>query len=263
MLQTVIDAVVETYADLNTDECCSFGLSANLDGAYQFFGEEACHASLRYVLNDKYDQLITSYPHTDELSAWFFLFMRNVMYRKWAEFIHLEEHEGKLYIRLSDLSKIPANVVYNICICSRTPLEHPSYLRVWGKLVGLGIHPAFAFAVCRAGINEGDEDDDDPDYDEDDPSGLDAVDAPADIPVTVVMYNLEHWPFYNTLNLSSLVSGSPGALSVDYKNWPKGCTPTNSIWGENHQDLKALSGITIREFWLNWKANHEDILQSP
>lgn len=197
----------------------------------------------------QYDQLITSFPAQVELDYQFFDFMKEILYKKFGEFLHLEHTgDGVPYIRISDLSKIPANVVLNMCICSRIIVEKREFLSVWSDLCAAGIHPSLALAMCKANIPTKNDD-------------TDTLDL--DIPIKNVGSDSEHWPFYLAVDLDQLVIKGPKEdnFSSPYKSHPYSCTPTNRIWGEAHH-LKQFQGLTVREFWTKWQDKlNENLLQ--
>lgn len=231
MFEEQIKNIVKSYKGLDTSNCCSFAAVSD-DGKIQSTHIlHVCHAPLVYIGLGLYDQIITSYPVADKIDLDFFEFMKTQLYRKWSDHFLLEQtEEGKYYIRISNLSKIPANVVFNFCICSRAIVEVKDHVVTWSKLVAQGLHPIFAFALCRA-------------------SYIDAEDL--DGPVYSCTWMSGHWPCDHTLDLKTFLSG-PSRLSKNFKDSPESCTPTNNIWG-NSGDLKELKGISVREFWEKWK----------
>ena len=232
----IVQSVLDSYPIITEQECCSFAVMSDDLSRFDTTLNYVCHAPLRHLPSNIYDQLVTSYPVKDqELDLKFFDFMKNVLYKQWAPFIFLERTEaGLYYIRLGPLSQIPANIVYNFCICSRAIVERRDLVEVWDKLVTQGLHPSFAFAVCKA-ANENYKSITD----------LDEV-------VQFVDSAIEHWPFYLSVSLKSLMVDGPKNLSANFKSSPQSCIPTNTIWGET-QDLRALGGKTIREFWEKWE----------
>jgi hypothetical protein len=210
---------------------------------------DVCHAEMKHWPENTYDHLITAYPtqmHENvHLDVWlkFFDFMQNVLYRKWKDQIHLEsapDTEGTDYwIHVSDLSTIPANVLFNLCICSRSLIEEPEAILDWVKLCDAGLNPSIAFSLCRS-------------YDG-------KISNTLDTKVLGLGLGNHHWPFDNTVGLVPLVSGETANHSLSYKEYPTGCVPCNIIWGET-EDLKPVVGQTISDFWIKWKAEHEDIL---
>lgn len=235
MIEDVIKSVVGSYRGITKSKCASFGLVSNDRHTVPFvILNYVCHAQLSSSWpTPKYntwDHLITSYPVKSDKHLDFFAFMKNVLYKQWSDVIQLEQTtDGKYYIHVTDLSKIPANVLYNFCICSRTIVEKPEYVRIWHKLCKNGIHPAFAFAVCRADsrgkLNE-------------------VVGSAGD--------DWEHWPHYMAASLDRLIISGPASTAASYKTDPSQAAPTNIIWGEA-KDLKNLQGSTIKKFWNEWK----------
>lgn len=244
-MHEIAEAVVATYCELDSSHCASFGVYSENGVHTQISGGDVCHADMRQWPANLYDHLITAYPtnmyDNVSLDVWlrFFDFMQNVLYRKWKDQIHLEQGDGEYYIHVSDLDKIPANVLFNLCICSRAPIEKPEAILNWVKLCDEGLHPAIAFSLCQT-------------------HDMFMLNG-ADKKVYGLGLGNHHWPFDTTVGLSALVSGETATHSVSYKEYPAGCTPTNIIWGKT-KDLQPVVGSTISDFWTKWKAEHEDIL---
>lgn len=240
-MQQIIDDVIGAYPSIGTKpQYCivnnAFGLYSN-DGkrSVSHVTNNLCHKKLREVEPGFYDNLITSWPKDDKE---FFLFLTNFLYRNWAQYIHrkTDPKTKKKYILVTDLDKIPANVLQNFCIASRMPVEFPHNIVRMKELMNEGLHPCFAFALRQAQTN---------------PNGT----------VLIISSFQDHSPMSNTSSLRTLVSCEPVLLSVPFKEEPKKVTPTNCIWGES-QDLRALQGLTIHEFWNNWKEKNADILHA-
>jgi hypothetical protein len=239
-LKEIVDEIVGTYDELDYDkqcgDICSFAVFTNDIKHKDTFNLRVCHANLRFVTAGVYDQLITSYLAKTDIDEKFFNFMKNVMYRKYAEFIHLERSDDDVpYIRISDLDKIPANVVYNFCICSRMIVEYPKTVKKWSMLCDLGFHPSLALAVSRAEL----------------PKKADGSINP-DVIVTDVGCDYEHWPFYLKSSIRALIKGEMLTTAASFKSRPMQCIPTNKIWGDA-PDLRELKGKTLNEFWAKWK----------
>lgn len=202
-----------------------------------------CHMGMTYggwsvpVPEGVFDQLITSYNAVDVHWFTFFDFLVTYPFKQWANIIHLEQtSEGQYYIRVSDLSAIPNDVLYNFCIFTRVPWEFPRETKVWEGHVKTGMHPCFAFAVCRAN--------------------------PKDSVIAVFLAgNSNHWPIDMMVNLERFVQCTPVSRNIPYKT-SNHCIPCNVMWGSTSLHLKSLQGQTVNDFWLKWKAEHEDILQS-
>jgi hypothetical protein len=235
-----VKLVVESYPnlDVQSGHVCSFIVFHSTNpNCHSTHIKDICHSDLCPWDGDEwaktYDQLITSYPAEQAVDLMFFDFMKNVMYKKWSKAIHLEYYNNVPYIRV-DLKKIPANVLYNFCICSRTIVEWREYLDVWQKLCACGIDPRFAFAVCRCDVDVS-------------KSGF------LDQKIKDVGSDKEHWPVYLSASLERLcVSGPDHAKCPSWWRAPHESKPTNIIWGET-KDLRKLAGKTIREFWNEWK----------
>lgn len=233
MKSDVISEVVGSYNSFNKSNCCSFGVVSDDEQHEEVFLSRVCHYSLPLVKSDKYDQLITSYPAKSEIDFEFFEFMKNVLYQRWSSFILLERtEESQYYIRVTNLSKIPANVVFNLCISSRIIVERPNYLKVWKELVTLGVNEALAFALCRCTLTDNNEN-------------------LLDKKMLYIGDDYEHWPFFISVGLTNLIKNDLVNLHVNFKAQPTQCTGTNIIWGES-RDLKSAVSKTLREFCSSW-----------
>jgi hypothetical protein len=249
-----LEAVVNTYSDLNPVNCCSF-LLTNKDGKTKSYLLAVCHSGLLHQPSKTWDTLYTSY-YTDfesglglstgpDLLTKFFKFLKYDLYHKWSDHFHLDQLPGSFhqYIKM-DLTKIPAQVVLNICVASRFPLESFDLLRRWDYLCKKeSIHPALAWVLSGANFSVG----------------------------TRKFLNFdgfssqEHLPFYpNQLDIRRLVEGDPVlSYTMTYFESPTCCTPTNAIWGRN-SSLRALVGSNLSEFCNQIQGNfpNEVLLQS-
>lgn len=244
----MIRAIVESYPELlkcvpaKGPHRCSYGVISNDGQKEDIRPNSICHMSLTGgwavpVEDGAFDQLFTSYPATDVHWFTFFDFLVGHLFKKWAHVIHLEQTpDGHHYIRISDLSAIPADILYNFCIFTRVPWEFHEDVVEWEKLVRLGMHPGFAFAVCRVGTHD-------------------------DGRVHTIFHggNNNHWPIDNTVDIRRLVSATPEHRETSYKSSRRACIPCNVMWGNTLQ-LRNLTGQTVEAYWLKWKEEHEDIL---
>lgn len=236
MFKHLAEHIVGSYKTLSLAYNCSFAVVSNDGSESKYWLRMPCHARLEDVHANVYDQIITSYPAEDELDLKFFDFMKNILYKKWSNFFHLEQTEdGKYYIRISNLSEIPANVVFNFCICSRTIIERKETLLVWQKLIDNGVHPSFSYAICRASIGT------------EHPNLLDNI-------VSSLGSLSGHIPIDQTASMKRVVIEGPEGCAVSFKEDPESSRPTNCIWG-NDKDFRPLIGTSIREFWEKWEKN--------
>lgn len=230
----LIRAIVDSYENINPYSCCSYGFVTNDDNLSIRHLLHVCHARLTLSIHSEYDQLLTSFPVKDDVDLKFFDFMKNVLYRKWSKYIHLEQtKDEKFYIRIDRLSEVPANIVMNFCICSRIVVERRWVLNNWHKLVLKGVHPSFALAVCRCSA----------DFEKEDFLDQTIKSAGSDF---------EHWPFYLVADMNLLITADPINISSNFKSSPGAALPTNVLWGDA-KSLRGLLGSTLREFWIKWK----------
>lgn len=186
-----------------------------------------------------YDQIVTSFKAKTNRDYRFFCFLKEHLFRQWRDHIHLEFCDDKPYLRISGLDTVPANVVYNICICSRMIIEFRQHVKRWDRLTRkLGYNPGFAFAVCTS----------DADWKDPDKAITD--------PFYAYGGNTWHSPFDITVDVRRMMNGDPTALSVPYKTDKSKCTPCNAQWGAT-QDLKGLVGKTLLEFYKTFQTENE------
>lgn len=241
-LEAAAKRLVEAYDDLKFVEG-SYGYVAAfiaLDKTGKVLKEHlrgVCHGYLKHTPPGA-DILLSSMPNENDA---FYEFLKNVLYKRWSDHIHYETEPttGRSYIMLDGLDTMPANVVQNFLVCSRSPFEIVAKLEVWEQLCLEGMHPSVAYLFCKTKD----------------------IKAKVNDPVLKIFYH-QHWPFDLQVDLARIVSGDPHNLSVPFKQNPADCVPTNLIWSGvgDKLDLKKLNGVTIRDFYANWKAEHEDIL---
>lgn len=189
-------------------------------------------------LVNKIDQCVTSYPATSLMWFTFYDFLITHPFKEWSHLIALDKTpEGQWYIHIRDLDQWPAEVFYNFLIWTRIPWEFQKNTKRWMKYVKMGIHPSFAFVMCRTQTADDDK-----------------------VTCSWDNGNSNHWPHDNLVNLEWLVSSTPHHGEVSYKKNPGAGRPCNVIWGNTSLGLKDLIGHTVPEFWNSWKAEHEDIL---
>lgn len=269
--EKIIESVVGIYGNMGV---CAFGMYSH-DGVVGWSEVPGpCHYKMQVSYHARTtgaDVLITSYPiYEEEPDIAFFNFMKNVLYKDYADSIHLEyEPKSKRpYIKVTNLEKWPANVLYNFAICSRTPHEHKKARQLWWIFVQEGVHPGLAFALCKCtfrGLNEQykrmkkrryanapyppprDERGrfmrcafEIIDVDESTPT------TPLDAKVDYLMGGAGHWCYDNTLDVRSMMNGVHIRKSDPYKTHPQRCTPSNIIWGEG-QDMRKWSNKSVRE----------------
>jgi hypothetical protein len=245
--------VVESYSKLRTKKLpyrpiavCSFVLFETAGKRFQDTIADVCHSQLCPCRETRlpYDCLITSYPIKDNvLDTNYFNFLIAHPYKQWANSITLcRTKDDKPYIRVNNLSEIPANVLYNFCIATRLIVEFRDELETWRHFIGIGCHPVFAFALALL---------------VDEKVTLDDV-------VASLASDENHKPIDKSLSLTTLF-GNPSNLSKSYTVASDSCTPTNIIWGKD-KDFRSLVGKSIREFASQWQKDHpkhENLLLTP
>lgn len=190
-----------------------------------------------------YDQLLTAVPCDQALDLAYITFLIDGPFRAFRDRIFLEQHEDKYYLRCDKLDTWPANVLFNFCIATRTPIEFPHVVKAWGQLAQAGVNEAlaiilaskFTFLKLGSGYNRK------RDVPEGDPWDwkLDQFEGP-----------LGHFWFDPVSKWTTLINGLPliAEYSRDYRSRPPEVTPTNKIWGLAEKDvLLSMIGLTVRE----------------
>jgi hypothetical protein len=206
---------------------CSFGVLNKEKTLYKININKPCHLALTYCQYNIYDTLITSYPAESELDKEFFNFMKNTLYHKFKDHFHLKYYNSKPYIEVTDLDKIPANVLYNFCITSRFIVEFQKELKIWAKYNDTGLHQLVSFMCMGSNV----------------------------CPVTGKLnrlfneyINTHHWPFdQNSCPAVIMSGGLVSNFNTSFKSKPTSCTPSNIIWGDQYAAMRCLIGKTPKE----------------
>ena len=276
--------VVNDYGKINGRHPASYG-AFSADGSNVWLDLNGpCHASMDGK-HGSFDVFITSYPIKDmQRDTAFFVFMRNYLYPAYADSIALitEPTTNRSYIQITDLDKIPANVLYNMVICSRVIVEWREKLNLWYDLQEAGVHPCLAFVLCQCRLRG---------YNQYPVNGyvqgwvpyqpyrdrngrfarrpLGEVPAPtieqivqkqtildhtiSDIPGPY----MNHWPYDNTVDVRQMMEGRQVSMSAgSYKTAPNRCRPCNVIWGHS-SDVRRWMNKTVREVCEMYPVNQQ------
>lgn len=188
---------------------------------------QVCHATLSYREFGALE-VITSFPVADEfLYLAFFDFMKNTLYSQFSDKISLIKSEDGQYLISLDAT-LPANILFNICICSRIGVEFPECLQAWAKYIWRGVHPCLALQLSKSL------------FDIDKEGALDNI-------VNSVGSDKHHWPVDLACDLERLILGNPIDSRWSYAESPSSVTPTNCVWGSGTK-LRQLRNKSLREF---------------
>ena len=221
----IIKGIASKYKSLAKSSPCAFGGFSTKEDEW-FFRETTapCHYRLK-TSNEMggYDQYLTSYLVYGEVELAWFDFMKNHLYRNYADYIHLEQDtkSGAYYILVSDTRKIPAPIFYNLSICSRVPVEFLVDLKRWYEIQKGGVNPGLAFLLTRC-LRGGD-----------------------GRIVQLPILNGHMW-YDGTANVRRIMDGNPESSAPPWFSDPDGCTPCNVIWGVT-QDMRTWIGKTYEE----------------
>ena len=247
--------------------------SINPDPKRAWVDEDApCHASLARPggynkVVDFIDTIITSYPiHNEKLDVKWFNFMRNHLYKAYSQYISLDTHAptGIRYIRITNCDKIPAPIVYNLCICSRVIVEKRHELKQWGELVEAGVPPGLAYPIAcgsytkpygrikkprfaKPEVRPRDANGRFMAYQrvlaaEEEETGYTLLDGRITNPIPNWT---GHLSIDGSVNIQQIVDGNPISDKDSYQENQNACLPTNVIWGKS-QDTRHWGGKTIR-----------------
>ena len=201
-----------------------------------------CHASMHRQPRDTWDIFYTSFPAglygNEFVDLEFFEMMRNTLYATYKDYISMVPSSDGQHgvIKITDLDKIPANVVYNIAICSRIIVEHHSVRDTWWALKEGGVHESLAVILACFFF------DIEPKSLVETKSKMSVLDVrPMSCQIT-----RGHFPFDNTLAIDRIINGTPENHVKSYKESPSLCYPCNVSWGID-SSTRDWNGMTVRE----------------
>ena len=231
----IIESVVSFYPDLKPriaptyndaiGNPCSFALFT--DDLRFVYGPKAdiCHSSVADTRKLS-DQLITSLPYKTDCDMHFITMLLKFPFRQWSDHISIEmTGSGEFYLRVRNIQQIPPQVLYNLAIATRTPLEHGHYFfKRWTTLAQAGVNPMLAFILSTHNLK-----------------GTRKKDP---LEWTFDSCEGENWHFFldPTNNWESIIEGTVKLHDYDR------CTPCNSIWGSyDYLFFESLEGLTIQQ----------------
>jgi len=147
-------------------------------------------------------------------------------FRQWSENISLEiSDSGEFYLRVQNVKQIPPQVLYNLAIASRTPVEHGFFFfKNWAKMAQAGLNPMLAFILSTHSLK-----------------GTRKKDP---LQWTFDSVVGEDWHFFldPTVNWQNVIESKVTLHQFD------SCTPCNTIWGEyDYLFFESLEGLTLQQ----------------
>jgi hypothetical protein len=231
-----IDFVVKSYDKISFSAPCSFVVLNDKEEFVQKYRLYVCHAPLRNIEPNVAHEIITSFPKAQALDIEYFNWLLQVPFKSIQEHVKFEQtEEGEYYIRIINLDKIPANLLFDFCIASRTHVEFPKMIEYWGMLCKVGVHPSLAFVVS-AYIR-----------------GQYGNNAPKCDPMnwsfSEISVPVGHFWFNATCDWDRIFKGTPGDLSkLSYKKNTGSSTPCNIVWGtDTTKKINVYRKKTVRE----------------
>lgn len=215
----LVEKMLSTYRNLSSGHPSSFFTATKDFTKTRTEWTYVCHAPLARWTQG-HDVLFTACPCAKELDLAYIQWLINGPFRGFSDKISLVQHAtGLYYLKVDELDKWPANVLYSFCIATRMPMEHHMYLERWAVFKDAGIDPSLAFLLAINSITL------------DDPPT-----APWDYKVRganmgVGNYN-HHW-FDTKLSWARVINGdviADLAPAKSFKVNPQFCKPCNQIW---------------------------------
>lgn len=194
------------------------------------FGE-ICHSQMCHAIKDKWDELYTAVPKHNEMEIAYIRMLIHGPFKAYSDLISLEKHGKGYVLHVTDLDKIPANILYNFVVASRVPMEHAQLIEPWYKGVELGFDPVLSFLLSYSTNGK--------------PfAGKRTFDGDAN--------QTNHFWFYKTGEWKRIICGDFVADKVSeysYKANPAACRPTNQIWGSSNAYVAftTLEAVAIAE----------------
>lgn len=213
-----IPKLIATYPGV-TGEHPSSWFCVNQEGNGNAWYDNACHSTMCYADKGKWDELYTGVPKDDEIGIAYQRMLIHGPFKAYSDLISLEQHGKHYVLHVTDLDKIPANVLYNFCVASRVPVEHSQLLKPWYDGVQLGFDPTLSFLLSYSTNGQ-----------------------PFDKKRTFNgdRNQTNHFWFYKDADWMRIIKGDvvPNVLSKPYKEHPGGCRPTNVIWGAANYNIQ-------------------------
>ena len=250
--QELAKQLVNTYSKITPSAPSSWVVFSDDERTEDHRWLDICHARLFNMDVGLYDQLMTAVPCDSDLDLSYITYLIDGPFRAFRDRISLEtievqgpagDDQKKYYLHCTKLDTWPANVLYNFCIASRTPIEFDFIVKAWGQLVSAKVDEALAFQVASrlAFRYKGNS------YRSDRPVPLG---DPWDWKLDVINCPMGHFWFDPTANWKNIMDGTPvlEMFTNNYKDNTEDCTPCNVIWGmSDPETTKKLVGKTVKE----------------
>lgn len=185
-----------------------------------------CHADMRYD-DPGLDNLVTAVPKSDELSLEYLRMLIRGPFRSLSHLIRLDRLKNYYYLHCLSLDQWPANVLMNLCIASRLPIEFAYLLEPWAKRCEKGFDPTLAFLLTYS------------------------FGSKQDTSRTFSFTRPGHLWLDAGSSWTKILTGTMVNLSETYKVKPQASTPTNVIWGHSpdYQKIGSMSDEQIADFY--------------
>jgi hypothetical protein len=223
----LLPAFFDSYGSLDTATPSSYILwSDDKNGPLPFSSLGfICHNKMPY-LNKGFDHLITAAPKVDEISLAYLRMLISGPFRSVSDLIAIEQYEDKFYINCSNLSKWPANVLYNFCIATRTPIEFSMLLPRWHDLVQEGYNETLAFLLSASTFG-----------------------SKFEYNRSMLQSRYGHMWLDEATCWAKVISGSMSRITSDFKTSPGACKPCNIIWtgSQSMERFRKMSDKDISE----------------
>lgn len=228
VLKNNLPALFKSYPNLEEASPSSwFGWSGDKIIA---FNEKVCHRDMTYSVG--LDEMVTAVPKTDELSLEYLRMLIRGPFCSMADLIKLDRVGSNYYLHILSLDKWPANVLYNFCIASRTPIEFGFLLSNWAKRCEAGFDPTLAFLLTYS-------------------YGWHSTEHTQGTVRDFSVHRPGHLWFDAASNWYFIINGLFTNVSKPFKTDPSYCTPCNTIWGhsDDYRRLKLMSDDEIAAFY--------------
>jgi hypothetical protein len=234
--EPVVDDFVEQNIPLLIGTKLSTGTPSswfvvNNEGDGETHFAEICHSKMAYATKGKWDELYTAVPKDNEMEIAYIRMLIHGPFKAYSDLISLEKHGKGYVLHVTDLDKIPANILYNFVVASRVTLEHPQLIKPWYEGVELGFDPVLSFLLSYSTNGQ-------------------PFNGKRTFNGSINQTN--HFWFDKLSEWERIIRGDfvVGNVSKDsYKVNPGACRPTNKIWGmsKDYEKFTTLEAVAIAE----------------
>lgn len=177
--------------------------------------------------------MILAVPKKDEQSLAYIEWLINHPFKRFKDIIHLLKHNDEYYIHILDLTKFPANALFNFTIATRAPIEFEPTMNMWSKLIGLGLTPGLANLIAGLVVVK--------------PESYNYREPALDGKLTMVgPMHSGHWWLFNHSNWDQVLAGEMTGLTKPYTE-SGNCVPAAAIWGEQEQTYDMFENYTLQQ----------------